>query len=108
MHAIRKFERVEGATLTIDVPEEFRGRAVEILVLVVDSAEAAGSIPPERDLRCVPFLLPKPPLNENSRKVMERQAAGISDPAFRFDEPFAPVVSEEDFDLGFPGATQAS
>jgi hypothetical protein len=102
MQTIRRYERVEGSSLTINLPEEFRGRDVEVVVLVVDTADKASTTPVEADPRYSAFLLPKPVLSDGARKVSERQAAGIPDPAFRLDDPFSPVVSEDDFDLDFP------
>jgi hypothetical protein len=99
MQAIRRYERVEGSSLTIDLPEGFRGRDVEVVVLVVDTADNSGTTPTEGDPRYSAFLLPKPALSDGARKVSERQAAGISDPAFRLDDPFSPVAAEDDFDV---------
>lgn len=57
MQSIRKIGRVDGSTMTIDVPDEFRNHDVEIVVRVLDGNDLNQDVAwarPDRDLRQEP------------------------------------------------------
>lgn len=101
MVVIHTVDQVDKPSLTIDLPSEFRGKKVEIIIQAIEDTAAEHSTSGVDD-RFKPYLMPKPPLTEAGRRLLERRAAGIPDPQFRYDDPFEPVVTDDDFDMDFP------
>lgn len=101
MVVIHTVEQVDKPSLTIDLPSEFRGKKVEIIIQAIEDTGLEHRTT-EVDDRLKHYLLPKPPLTPEAQRLLERRAAGIPDPQFRYDDPFEPVVTDDDFDMDFP------
>jgi hypothetical protein len=86
MNSIRTIHKVTGPTLTIDVPPDFSGKQVEVLIC-----------PLEKDLAS--YLLAKPPLTEEDQKLFQQNPYPLRGTGGELTNPFEPAVPVEDWEV---------
>lgn len=97
MGAFRTIHKVTGPTLTVAVPLDFAGKQVEVVIQPVEISET-----PERagiEPRHMPYLLRKPPLTEEDRKLCERNPYPLRGTGGELIDPFAPAFPEDDWEV---------
>ena len=97
MHAIRTIHKVTGPTLTIQIPDAFAGKQVEVVIQPVETP--AGTLPPELDPRYAPYIMPKPALTEEQKKEFERNPYPLRGTSGEYIDPYEPAVPPEDWDV---------
>ena len=90
MQAIRTIQQVSGPTLTIEVPVEFAGKQVEVIVLPMESVT---------DARYAEFIKPKPPLTEAEKKAIAQNPYPLRGIGGDYVDPYGPVVPPEDWEV---------
>lgn len=95
MNAVRTIQNVTGPTLTIDVPATFSGKQVEVIVFPLETPEP---LPPELDPRYARYIMPKPPLTEEDKKLFAENPCPLRGTVSEYIDPFEPAVPPEDWE----------
>jgi len=95
MNALRMIQSVTGTSLTIAVPAEFAGKQVEVIVLPVEAGEP---LPPELDPRYAGYVMRKPALTEEEKKLLAENPYPLRGTGGEYIEPFEPAVPAEDWE----------
>ncbi len=95
MNAIRTIQDVTGPTLTIALPPDFAGRQVEVIVLPMGPSEA---LPPELDPRYARFIMPKPPLTDEDKKLFAENPYPLRGTGGELIDPFEPAAPIDDWE----------
>src|SRR5262245_52319715 len=99
MQVIRTIQKVDGPILTVSLPEGFEAKQVEIIVLPLDGNDANQPLPPGLDPRYSRFVVPKPPMTEQEKKLFEENPYPLRGSVIRYDDPLESAVPDDDWEV---------